>query len=399
MGVPKVDKKFSSKQLLAVLILGVTAWAYSLLPSPAGTGTPTKHTTFKNAVTIEGAFVASGATTLSGAITNSGVNTMTGANVITHAPTGLKIQDSDATHLVTIAPGNESANRTLSIPVLGGADTVMTLGTAQTVTGVKTMSGANLITHAPTGLILQDSDATHAVTLAAGNESGNRTLSIPVLGGADTLMTLGTAQTVTGVKTMSGANIITHAPTGLVVQDSDATHAVTIAAGNESGNRTLSIPVLGGADTVSTLGTAQSFTGVKTFTADPVMTRYATFAIPLSPNTGAAADATTYAGAVCPGRACTITKITFSCIVAPTDGTDVLVAKKNGAAGNTLLNAANLDANTLVANTGTATTLTATGADLVLTATDTAYFSYAAGTQTVDAQGITAVLEVKYDAF
>lgn len=118
-----------------------------------------------------------------------------------------------------------------------------------------------------------DSANDHTITfVSASDEAANRTLTVPALGGNDTLMTLGTAQTVTGIKTMSGANVITHAPTGLKVQDSDATHVVTIAPGNESADRTLSLPVLGGADTVMTLGTAQSVAGAKTFTAAIVPT-------------------------------------------------------------------------------------------------------------------------------
>jgi hypothetical protein len=87
---------------------------------------------------------------------------MSGANVITHAPTGLKIQDSNASHLVTIAPGDESADRTLSIPVLGGADTMMTLATAQAVTGAKTFSVMPIIpvaTVAATGTVQGDAAA------------------------------------------------------------------------------------------------------------------------------------------------------------------------------------------------------------------------------------------------
>jgi hypothetical protein len=88
----------------------------------------------------------------------------------------------------------------------------VTLDTEQTITAVKTMSGANIITHAPTGLILQDSDASNVVTIAAGDESDDRTLSIPVLAGDDTVMTLATAQTVSGVKTYSAANIFSVMP-------------------------------------------------------------------------------------------------------------------------------------------------------------------------------------------
>jgi hypothetical protein len=172
---------------------------------------------------------------------------------------------------LTITNAAQSATATMTLPDTNGAAEFVMTAAAQTVTGVKTMSGANVITHAPTGLKIQDSNASHLVTIAPGDESADRTLSIPVLGGADTVMTLGTAQTVTGIKTMSGANIVTHAPTGLKVQDSDATHLVTIAPGDESADRTLSIPVLGGADTLMTLATAQAVTGAKTFSVMPII--------------------------------------------------------------------------------------------------------------------------------
>lgn len=83
------------------------------------------------------------------------------------------------------------------------ADTALNLADGQTVTGAKTMSGANVITHAPTGLKIQDSDASHKVTIAPGNESADRTLNIPVLGGTDTLMTLALAQVIAGIKSFS----------------------------------------------------------------------------------------------------------------------------------------------------------------------------------------------------
>lgn len=61
----------------------------------------------------------------------------------------LKVKDTGGDHTIAIVPSSdEAANRTLSIPALGGNDTIMTLGTAQTVTGVKTMSGANVLSAA-----------------------------------------------------------------------------------------------------------------------------------------------------------------------------------------------------------------------------------------------------------
>jgi hypothetical protein len=169
-----------------------------------------KTVTFSNTLTIagtDGTTMTFPATSATIARTDA-ANTFTGNQ--TFGNTALKLNDSDATHTVTIAPGDESANRQLNIPVLGGTDTIMTLGTAQTVTGVKTMSGANVITHAPTGLKVQDSDATHVVTIAPGNEAADRTLSIPVMGGADTMALLALAQTFAGAKTFTAAII----PTG-----------------------------------------------------------------------------------------------------------------------------------------------------------------------------------------
>lgn len=129
------------------------------------------------------------------------------------------VGDSANDHTITIAgAGNESANRTLDIPLLAGNDTIVTLATAQTLTGIKTMSGANVITHAPTGLKVQDSNASHVVTIAAGDEAADRTLSIPVLGGADTIVTLGASQTITGNKVLSGT----------LTQGSDATDRIAI---------------------------------------------------------------------------------------------------------------------------------------------------------------------------
>ena len=108
----------------------------------------------------------------------------------------------------TITNASMAASRTVTIPDPGGAASfVMTEG-AQTVNGIKTMASANIITHAPTGLKVQDSNASHLVTIAPGDESADRTLSIPVLGGADTVMTLGTAQTVSGIKTFSAIPVV-----------------------------------------------------------------------------------------------------------------------------------------------------------------------------------------------
>ncbi len=51
------------------------------------------------------------------------------------------------------------------------------------------------------------------LTLDTGAQTVDRTLSIPVLGGSDTIMTLATAQTVTGAKTLSAVTTVSNATT------------------------------------------------------------------------------------------------------------------------------------------------------------------------------------------
>lgn len=63
-----------------------------------------------------------------------------------------------------------------------------------------------------------DSANDHTITfLSASNEAANRTLTIPALGGNDTLVILGTAQTLTGAKTFTGGVVVT--TTGVTLTD------------------------------------------------------------------------------------------------------------------------------------------------------------------------------------
>lgn len=55
-----------------------------------------------------------------------------GAGPVAIAAPSVSIQDSDASHTVTLTPGNETANRVLSIPVMGGAAKVNISKTEQT---------------------------------------------------------------------------------------------------------------------------------------------------------------------------------------------------------------------------------------------------------------------------
>lgn len=152
-------------------------------------------------------------------------------------------------------------------------------------------------------------------------------------------------------------------------------------------------------------GTSRFYDTV-TFDATPVITGGLTAAniqtgsakrevatVRLVPETGTAVDGATYIGFIPFGRAGIVTRIVAICGVAPTVGTDIILVTKNGSAGNTMLGAANFDANTLVANAATALTLTSTAADLALAAADGVYVAYTAGAQTVDAVNVNVTVE------
>ncbi len=99
-------------------------------------------------------------------------------------------------------------------------------------------------------------------TITNASQAGARTYTIPDAGASASFVMTEGAATINGIKTLDN--------NGLKIEDSDATHGVTISPGNETADRVLSIPVLAGADIIATLATAQTVSGVKTFSADPV---------------------------------------------------------------------------------------------------------------------------------
>lgn len=186
---------------------------------------------------------------------------------------------------------------------------------------------------------------------------------------------------------------------------------------SSNNNRTYTVPDSGAdANYVMTEG-SQTINGAKTFSSAPSITGGLTAANIQSGSakrelltwhfaqnvaTQTAADGTTYSAILYPGRAGTVKAITFGCVTAPIGGTDTLKVKKGSSGGNTMLNAASLDATTLANNQATAATLTATGADLQVAATGAnsgIYVEYAAGTQTTDAVDISVTVEFEPNDF
>ena len=113
--------------------------------------------------------------------------------------------DSAGDTTTTIVNASQSGARTYTIPDAGASSSFVMLAGAQTLTGAKTMTGANVITHANSGgCLILDTGADHSISLTTGSdEAADRVLTIPAMGGADTLMTLGAPGTVTGTMTLS----------------------------------------------------------------------------------------------------------------------------------------------------------------------------------------------------
>jgi hypothetical protein len=89
-----------------------------------------------------------------------------------------------------------------------------------------------------------------------------RTLTIPNVAGNRTFSFIDQAETISGIKTFYS---------GQKINNPANTFAYTITAGAIAADRVLNLPVITGTDTLATLGLAQTFSAVKTFSANPVL--------------------------------------------------------------------------------------------------------------------------------
>jgi len=122
--------------------------------------------------------------------------------------------------ILTLNSGAQTVSRTLSVPVLSGADTLATIGLSQTWTGTPVF-GAGLTAKTPISLedvtdptkqiLWSISPATTATNLTiADNQSTTQTLNIPNITATDTVDTLGLAQTISGAKTFSAVTNVSN---------------------------------------------------------------------------------------------------------------------------------------------------------------------------------------------
>ncbi len=195
-----------------------------------------------------------------------------------------------------------TANQNLTLPLLTAADTVAVLGTAQTVTAVKSIK-----TGSASVMQLYNAAGTFYYTLSTAAIAANQTLNLPLITGTDTLAALGLAQSYTAVQTFgdnisfmgaalsgattasgvlqyNGANWICTASapvlygvagtftalqkfdsSDLAIYNPGTTFFYTIAGAAIAASYTLTLPLISGADILAALNVAQTWTQTQTF--------------------------------------------------------------------------------------------------------------------------------------
>ncbi len=186
----------------------------------------------------------------------------------------LSIRNPAFTFKYDITPGAILADRILNLPVITGTDTVAVLGLAQTFTVAKTFVDQRLLIRNPAD--------TFSYTIQAGTIVADRNLILPATTGTDTLVSLALAQTFTAAKTFAASMLLLRNP--------GDTFSYTIVPAAIAADRSLTLPLIAGTDTLACLGIAQSFTAVQTFTASPVVTNAGTPAVDIV-TSGAAGNA------------------------------------------------------------------------------------------------------------
>lgn len=172
----------------------------------------------------------------------------------------------------TVATATTTPAITITTSITGllkGNGTAISAATAGTDYLTPTGSAAAL-TSFPT---FNQSTTGNAATVT-GFTAGVGTLTGPASSGV--AATLGNAEAITGVKTMSGLNVITHSSSGLIVRNPANTFSYTLTGAAIAADRILTLPLITGTATLAVLSLAQTFTGVQTFTSPATTTSITT---------------------------------------------------------------------------------------------------------------------------
>jgi hypothetical protein len=157
----------------------------------------------------------------------------------------------------------------------GGNDSKVTAGLATDGTSVLTLGVSGT---SAGGIIFNNTTSGTTELVPATGALNSTTVTIPSPTGNDTLALLGTAQSFTAVQTFTAVPVLGTSGTtagGLTFENATSGSLTLIpATGALGGAYNITIPNTGGADTLDTLGLAQTITATKTFTVAPVSPGY-----------------------------------------------------------------------------------------------------------------------------
>ena len=195
------------------------------------------------------------------------------AQVLTNKTLTLpKISESSGSEKYTIAGGSISADRTITLPDLGGNDIFVTEAMTQTLTN-KSLTSPALTT--PT---IAESSGSEKYTIAGGSISSDRTVTLPNLGGNDIFVTEAMSQTLSN-KTIDSSNSIGAVTlTGVTLDNpllkasgagGSAGYKYSLAGANLGATQQLNFPLITATDTLVSENVSQTLTQ-KTLTSPTV---------------------------------------------------------------------------------------------------------------------------------
>lgn len=163
----------------------------------------------------------------------------------------LKLRNPADTFSYTIVSAAIAADRSLTLPLITGTDTLAVLGLAQTFTAAQTFNTSVLKLRNPAD--------TFSYTIVPAAIAADRSLTLPLITGTDTLATLGLAQTFTVAQTFNNSI--------LKIRNPADTFSYTVTAAAIAADRTLTLPLITATDTLATLGLTNVFSVGQQFDA------------------------------------------------------------------------------------------------------------------------------------
>lgn len=260
---------------------GDGTWA---TPAGSGTVTATGGSLTANAVVLGAGTtdtkVVAGITTDGTSILNLGVNATTIGKVKMFGNTSgdVTIQPTAVAGTATVQTLPATTGTLVNRVTTGnGVSASNSDGALSFTLGVITPTSVNGVTFSGTGTLANSGTTSLTGFTGSGTSSGTNTgdqTSIVGITGTKAqfntavsdgdIVYLDSIDTITGVKTMTGLNVIKVANTGLTVRNPANTFDYTITGGAITAGRTLNLPVITGTDTIAVLGLAQTFTAVQT---------------------------------------------------------------------------------------------------------------------------------------